>query len=134
MKDGLVPAQGRIPNFGDSLEAVTLGAVSGAASTLLGVGLAGPARPDVRGRGRRRGWASPSVAFLPLSGEVPPTLGEGPAGLERVRKSVRERAGLGRASAGRGQGRGGTHLAALCRACGGRPGASLGGGRIDRPR
>lgn len=114
-----MPVQGGIPNFGDSLEAVTLGAVSGGPLVLFSeCGWRGPARPDVQRRGQRRGWASASLAFLPLSREVPPFYGVGPARLEGLRKSVRERARLGRASAGRGRGRGRTHLAAFGAACG----------------
>lgn len=77
MKDRLVPAQGGSANFGDSRVTVTLGTASGGPPGVLpGVGLAGPARPDVRGwrrRRRRSGRAAAKLAFLPLSGEVPPT-------------------------------------------------------------
>lgn len=89
MRDGFVLARGGSPNFGDSLEAVTLGAASeGPPGALLGAGLAGLAGPDVRGRGRRRRRAASRLAFLPLSGEVPRTGGEGlGAPPEGVRKS-----------------------------------------------
>lgn len=88
-----MPAPGGSPNFVDSLTAVTLGGgVGGPPSALLGVGLAGLVWPDVHGREQRRGRAAARLAFLPLSGEVPPTRGEGPDGRERVRKSGRARA------------------------------------------
>lgn len=71
MRDGLLPAQGGSPNFGDSQAMVTLGAVSGAARRSPQRGVSGPpgrtcGGGDGGGGGRWRG-----LAFLPLSGALP---------------------------------------------------------------
>lgn len=126
MRDGLVPAWGGSPNFGDSQAAATLGVVSGAA------------RPSPR---RGTGWAR-------LAGRAGAGTAEGEGGGEgqpsslcqakRLRPAAkvfgRAAAGPetgGRAGAGRGWGRGRAHLAAPeCRVR--LPRASRRGGRLER--
>lgn len=93
MRDGLVPTPGGSPNFGDSLEAVTLGGGGAAGrSPRRGVGRAGLAGRAGAG----------TLAFLPLSGEAPgPRRGSGGAGgspevrAGRARLGRRVRGGAG---------------------------------------
>ncbi|XP_066099122.1 zinc finger protein 1 homolog isoform X2 [Saccopteryx bilineata] len=78
---GVEPKLRRLAGSGDPR-----GGVGGQLGALLGVELAGLTRPDVRGRGQRTGRVAFRLPFLPLSGEAPPTGGDGPVGREEVRK------------------------------------------------
>lgn len=111
MKDGLVPAQGRIPNFGDSLEAVTLGAVSGAACTpRRGVGGAREAGRARQGTAQGLGVSECRLPLFVRGSASDPRRGSGEAGAgPEVRpgargarpRECRARPGAGRDSPGR---------------------------------
>lgn len=107
MRHGLVPPRAGSSNFGDSLEAVTLGAASGAArrSPRRGVGRA--RRAGRAGAGTAEGQGGCEACLPPFVRRSASDRGEGPAGgREGVRKSGRTRvtrpAGRGEAGGGAG--------------------------------